>query len=408
MDAVDLSNLSDSDDHVDLSASESNVTDLKGGYDDKTSKQKNKSGKATKKNKKSEKSKKRDQEGKKGGGPKDIDDENGFVRGLIPDAISPCGFMNEKGKGDPNAVCSSTEVVQKIAGKLNIDASLNEKEIIDKAKTATKCETEKCVSRKLAIPQGIEVFKIDGPTDGTWLNNFNIEGVLKQFQVRYPNFYAYNFNMRNYSDYSFVDGDIINKPDSLAYITYEYLRENNFNCTACVINSDTYQGKGEHWMALFIDARSDQPTVEFFNSSGRPPALEWCNWLRKMQNEIDAFNSSNTNSSNKHPDQTNQYPNQTNQYPNQANNQHQKAQQAKIIKVCDVKHQKSTSECGLYSLFYICARLNGISYEKFKYKPIHDKFMFEFRSHLFEDEFNKGLKKFDWDAYQKTAKVKWE
>ncbi len=121
-------------------------------------------------------------------------------------------------------------------------------------------------------------------------------------------------------------------------------------------------------------------SVEFFNSSGNAPAPEWVNWLEKTRVIME----------------------------NIADNQHIKNYKVSVIKVTSIRHQKSKSECGLYSLFYIWARLNDVPVEYFTTNPIADQLMFEFRQHLFDDPQHKSLKVFDWDKYKNTVKIEWE
>jgi len=78
-----------------------------------------------------------------------------------------------------------------------------------------------------------------------------------------------------------------------------------------------------------------------------------------------------------------------------------------IIRTTKVKHQKSKSECGVYSLFYVWARLNGVPPEKFTANIVPDELMFEFRQHIFAGSSMQGGK-FDWDEYQKKVNIKWE
>jgi hypothetical protein len=125
-------------------------------------------------------------------------------------------------------------------------------------------------------------------------------------------------------------------------------------------------------MALFADARnSDRWTVEFFNSSGNAPAPEWVSWLVKTKAGMELILD-----------------------------REKKKIPVEIMKVSSIRHQQSRSECGLYSLFYIWARLHNIPPEYFMENPIPDQLMFEFRQHLFEDPKRKTVKKFDWTAYR--------
>jgi hypothetical protein len=224
--------------------------------------------------------------------------------------------------------------------------------------------------------------KVEGPTDSKLLSNINIDSTLQQWTIRWSDFYPYNFHMLNYASYSYRNGRVVHKPDTLATLPFDDLYYGRtgrvYRCAACVINTDTYQGPGQHWMALFADARGVKWSVEFFNSSGNSPAPEWVNWMEKTKTIMENILTNSDHNS------------------------------VEMVKVSSIRHQKSRSECGLYSLFYIWARLNGVPYEYFSENHIPDQLMFEFRQHLFNDPRRTKLKSFDWSTYQGTAKIQWD
>lgn len=310
------------------------------------------------------------------------------VSELITDHISECAMYLKKSNGE---ACVSDEIGRDI-GK-TIGASGDTTMIMTSAKAKLNCDDERCVLTKLKNELGemrvrAEIqnrLKIQGPTDNSLLSNVNIDSILRQWVNFYPVFYPYSFNMLNYASYSYNKGYIINKPDTLATILFPdlYYGENPartmYRCCACVINSDTYQGEGKHWMALFADARGPKWTIEFFNSSGNAPAPEWVSWLIKTKNAMEMIVE-----------------------------REKLNVTIEIIKVSDIRHQQSRTECGLYSLFYIWARLNSIPPEYFLTKPIPDQLMFEFRQHLFTDPKRKPMSQFNWLEYKRQVPVEWE
>ena len=127
-------------------------------------------------------------------------------------------------------------------------------------------------------------------------------------------------------------------------------------------------------MALFADARNpNRATVEFFNSSGRPPVPEWVNWMVKTQIGLKKVGFKNV----------------------------------ELVKSSSVEHQASMSECGVYSLYYIWCRLNGVPVETFSECKIPDEKMFEFRQHLFADPTATENGVFDWNKFQRVVNIKW-
>ncbi len=254
---------------------------------------------------------------------------------------------------------------------------------IQRAMVDTQCDTQECVLKRLepnSAGLAKMLFKSHGATDTTLINNANIDELLKQWAHAHPTFFAYNFNMRDYASNSFAHGRVINKPDTLATIDQHGLYARGIRCSGCVINTDIYAGPGKHWMALFTDYRDTRtPTIEFFNSSGNAPSPEWVNWMQKTQAQMQAA------------------------LPN-----------VKIVRVTNVRFQQSKTECGVYSLYYIWARLSGHTLDSFINKPIDDKYMFEFRHHLFKtgkpgDAPGIAVDgKFDWDDYARHTNIKWE
>lgn len=300
---------------------------------------------------------------------------------LVPQTVTECSLS----KGPDCKVCSSDATVNVISKVVDAQQAKPE-EVIEKAKFKTNCTSEKCVVKKLhgeiakvnpAVTQELVTnFKVDGPRDAALLSNIDIDKVLKQWMVLYPQFFAYNFNMRDFESNSMGKPG---RPDTLATITFDKLYESGFRCAACVINSDIYSGPGKHWMALFIDARSDQKwTVEFFNSSGNAPAAEWIRWMNKTADILTIMSASLG----------------------------KKIEIEKIV-ASKVRHQRSKSECGVYSLFYIWARLNGVPANVIGSTAIADEHMFRMRQHLFNDSKIILSGKFDFNKYQKVVTIRW-
>jgi hypothetical protein len=263
---------------------------------------------------------------------------------------------------------------------------------MDSAKSALNCDSERCVLRELTDVIGAEKvryeilvnLKVTGPTNAKLLTDINIDQTLQQWAIKYTDFYPYNFNMRNYASYSYRDNEVIDGPDTLATILFQTLYDGTHNgtkykCAGCVINSDIYQGPGKHWMAIFADARTVPWTIEFFNSSGNSPAPEWVSWMEKTKISMELAWEKCEKS----------------------------APKIETKKVTSIRHQQSRSECGMYSLFYIWARVNNIPADYFNITPIPDQLMFEFRQHLFNDPTRKTMKSFDWVKYKNTATIKW-
>ena len=298
--------------------------------------------------------------------------------GTIPKKVTECSLINENG-----GVCTSGGILNKIKNTLSINKN-NPEEVVEEAKKKTECDSERCVLKNKAVLQTLgshvvndelsKNFKLPGPVGIELLTNHNIDKTLRQWQAKFPKFYAYNFNMRDFKR----EGDTLATVD-----VYRDIYNKGYETFACVINSDRYSGQGIHWMALFGDFRNkSQFTVEFFNSSGQSPVREFAEWLMdtkdRMEDIIRDENLADTT--------------------------------IKVVNACSVKQQSSRTECGPYSLYYIWSRLNNVSYEFFLQNRIEDQSMFEFRQHLFHSsnaEFKPG-EEFDFSKFEEKFSPKWE
>lgn len=298
--------------------------------------------------------------------------------------ISQCSIMVE------GNICMPEETLEELKQILPV-AEDKQKSILELAAEETGCETEECIlnhyRNDISNPDYIlqKYYKIVGPTDKSLLNNINIDETLKQWGLWFPDFYPYNFNMRNFTHYSWRDGYVINRPDTLATVSPVDLYNKGYRTAACVINTDTYQGPGKHWIALFVDMRNPVFTIEVFNSSGNDPPEEFLRWMVDTKKALTLF---------------------LNELKDKNKNK-----EVKIVKASGFAHQFSMTECGVYSLFYIYCRLKKIKYTWFLRNRVSDRQMFAFRQHLFgiENELNRKNKDkylnpdntFNWEKFKK-------
>jgi hypothetical protein len=127
---------------------------------------------------------------------------------------------------------------------------------------------------------------------------------------------------------------------------------------ATVLNSGESTSRGKHWVAIFIDLRGLTWTLEYYNSSGRPPYEELHAWAAKNKVMLDKYIKNNN-------------------LPNTV----------EFIHVSNIQHQRSKSTCGKYSLYYIWSRLNGIEPGHFKHNVITDDVVQQFtQTHMYRDK----------------------
>lgn len=337
----------------------------------------------------------------------EISDRDRVIRDLMPNTVCACA-LTRRGQ----ATCLREDIVRRMAKRISAGVSeyTDIEEVMRALMKKTGCTDEKCVlmaAQKIGLlsanEAGIEeqlAFKQEGPTDASLFSDRVIQAQLYAWMYQFRNFWAYNFNMLDYSDKCLREGRVLRKPDTLATVAWTDLYKGKcpvpvglhptpaaqqmlaakcagVRCGACVINSDTYDGHGKHWMALFVDARdtSETPrwTVEFFNSAAIRPETAWLEWMAKTKLELQKCNP---------------------------------RARVETVCVCRIWHQHSKSECGPYSIFYVWARLNDIPAKYFMEHVVPDQMMFEFRQHLFNT--NQVNEKFDFAQFSQRVKIRWD
>ena len=280
-------------------------------------------------------------------------------------------------------VCSTKKTVTEIRSKLNIK-DVSDDIVMHKAKEKTNCDSELCVLKTVNIcaeNKNASVMRIKpkGPAHNTnLLTNTNIDDVLarlsqlqcsdlhvrcktKNSHVGYnKEFYHMHFQMIDFAGEKDSSGNwairqrMTIAPTELGTISMvKDVILKGFKTFGVVLNTDVRTGGGIHWFSLFCDFRKNPCTIEYFNSSGNKPRTQIQDWLIKTAEEI---NSSTIC-------------------------------KAKIVILSGLVHQRDTeSECGLYSLYYIWNRLNGVPAMSFQDKRIPDAKMTKFRDSCFRSE----------------------
>jgi len=252
---------------------------------------------------------------------------------------------------------------------------------LDKIKNNLNCNTESCVIehpqfKKFALQKHIinnhqieenikERFKIKGPRNSTdWLSNEDIDNTLQDWACTFEDFFPCEFAMIDFNktneplnQYNMVDV-YLGK-----YSKKTILGEMKTPCRTfgCAINTDKSTGNGIHWMALFVDMRGKDETspwtIEYYNSAkSKEPQSSIANWMEEKKKELKQLLTVS-----------------------------KKKNKKLKVEICKVDHQMSTTECGLYTLFYIRSRLENIPYSRFLESEIPDESMIMFRKHCFRD-----------------------
>lgn len=249
-------------------------------------------------------------------------------------------------------VCSSKSALDRVREKLRISARETNERVIAAAKKMLGKDTESEVLQEVLSYEEYmrekKRFKVDAPVEDIPLTDSQMDAVMYQFSCGFKDFYYYPFCMYNISSQPSA---------SLNQIMPAELYEKGYRRWGCILNTDTYGGPGLHWVCLYGDMTgSDEWTIEYFNSSSRPPYGDIAAWIDKAVDSLRKYLTG-------------------------------RGEHKIIVRAlnCPIDYQKGEgNHCGVYCLIYIWQRLNGIPYEKFHRKKISNAHVLAFRSYLFK------------------------
>ena len=218
------------------------------------------------------------------------------------------------------------------------------------------CDSEKCwlnqnfINTSLGKQIAGYTFAPDAPVSwkknpNEWLSSIDIISVMKQYENIYRRF--------KFIGPSPIDFDTVlydNKcvwEELCNFNIIKYLKR-DINKIGFIFNTDKHYQEGSHWVSMFLDLSVDKPYIFFFDSNGTPPQKEIIKFVERI------------------------------------------IKQAKKVGlniefiVNNKEHQKSDSECGMYSLYMIIQILTGNhNYEYFLKNRIPDKSVEKMRKKYF-------------------------
>jgi len=202
-----------------------------------------------------------------------------------------------------------------------------------------------------------KVFRPKGPQGRfTWLSNFDIEAVMKQYELKYNDFKFLGALPIDFEDLTWLE----NVP-----IDFNKLVQNNKYKIGAIINVDYHWQNGSHWVALYTDLNKKQ--IYYFDSYGIKPNKR----IRVFVKKIAKFLKNNYNyditseSISLMKDKDNHYE-----------------------KVFDIKYNKNrkqyeNSECGVYSINFILRLLKGEDFDYISNNKLPDKEVNKCREYYF-------------------------
>ncbi len=187
----------------------------------------------------------------------------------------------------------------------------------------------------------------------TWLSNYDIDLVLKQYERIYPNFKTYNASASDCP---------VEVTCPLSNLDPFKLRAEGRTKIGIVFNLDKTGESGSHWVAVYIDLKiakepltpedlkkmvKDPVEINYYDSYGDPPVDGIKMFIVRLGEKFLL-----------------------------------KGEKVKIL-YNDKRHQYGNSECGVYSMNFILERLHGTPMKKISKSKIMDKDMNNMRRLLY-------------------------
>ena len=165
----------------------------------------------------------------------------------------------------------------------------------------------------------------------TWLNTYDIENVLKQYQTKHKDFLflgavPIDFDSRVYS------GNCVS--ENICNVSVEKMKQRGQTKLGIVFNLDKHDQPGSHWIALYCDFSKGE--LNYFDSYAEEPPNEVVVLMERLQKQNEELGIST------------------------------------YIKNNEKIHQRKNSECGMYCIYFIVERLEGKSMNYFNNNRIDD------------------------------------
>jgi len=212
------------------------------------------------------------------------------------------------------------------------------------------CNNEWCWLERNFVPRNYskkkieEKFRPEMPKEWKknpyeWLSNFDIEKVMKQYE-------------KKYDDFQFMGPYPVDCPIEynceLSDFTIDEMRNKNKNKLGIIYNLDRHDQPGSHWVAVYLDF--EKCKIMYFDSTGSSPPDILVKYLNKLKQECENYYTENLN----------------------------KKKNINIY-VNNTQFQYGTSECGVFSMYFILNNLQGKLIGENNKQKVNDKKMNELR-----------------------------
>ena len=243
-------------------------------------------------------------------------------------------------------------------GKRSVAASALYTKLRETIKQRYRCDTEYCIIKKVGVPDKerhamLGYFRPEKPKiwdkkDRLWLDSLNIENVMRQYEVANPSF---AFIGPVPIDFDTVLGQQRKKDEIITQCVSNDLCKLDINAMrragktkiGVIFNLDPHDEPGSHWVCAFFDL--DKNAIYYYDSYGYKPERQIKILLARLREQ-----------------------GLTNVYYN------------------DIRHQRKTSECGMYCIYVILSLLRGRDFFEICTRMVDDDIMNAFRDLLYSEE----------------------
>lgn len=237
--------------------------------------------------------------------------------------------------------------------KIGFKISDSKKELWNKIndKLQDKCDNDYCWTEQEFLKDNKELKKtyfrpkmpkLWDTNSREWLNTYDINRVMKQYENKYHNFHFIGAVPMDFDKKLSFGSCVI---DELCNININRFIKKGKNKIGIIFNLDNHDQEGSHWVSLFCDFETDN--IYYFDSYGYKETNEIRNLVSRLQEQGAKLNKDIKFHSN------------------------------------DVRNQYKDSECGVYSINFIERLLKGDTFDDILNNKVYDDEMFSNRKRYF-------------------------
>jgi hypothetical protein len=212
------------------------------------------------------------------------------------------------------------------------------RELTNKMKKRFDCSDQLCWMSSKVVKQTKDndilknTFRPNGPKKQfEWLSTSDINKVMEQYEFKHK-----IFMFLGALPYDFEELPIYKMNE----IDLQELKQDKISKIGAVINLDTHDMSGSHWVALYIDTLKH--SIYFFDSFGKRPGKRISMFIKKILAHMHKSRQFDANQFISRYENTDDYD----------------------VRFNKIQHQFKNSECGVYSMNFIIRLLGGETFDE--------------------------------------------